>query len=83
MTLKTADKIIKIKLDCTRLSKDDFMNLDRWVNEGGNPVEPSQPFDELPKPLKPGQMFEVVDVEYEVEEDQCYFVARLNLMGTS
>lgn len=58
------------------------MNLERWENEGGQPIEPHQPFDELPKPLKIGQLFKVIDVEYEVEGDQCYFVARLNLMAT-
>jgi hypothetical protein len=82
MSNQTADKLLKIKLECAKVSKEDFANLERWENEGGNAQINHAPFDELPKPLKPGQLFEVVDVEYEVEEGQCYFVARVNLVST-
>ena len=79
---KTVGITIKIKIENHTYSKEDFKSIERWEDEGGISSRNKKDLAlSLNIPIKPGQIFEVLNGDITFENDEVYYLAKLNLLA--
>lgn len=74
-------KTLKIKLDKTSHLKEYEKELARWESEGGHVTELNEILGDLSLPLKPGDIFEVIDGSIISEDSEFYYRAEIKVQS--
>lgn len=79
--MASSNLIIKIKIEDHSYTKEDWKSIGRWEDEGGTPLNKKETDLSAPLPLKPGQIFEVLNGDIVYEKGQPYYAVSLNLLA--
>ncbi len=74
------DKLIKIKIEDHSYSRKDLEDMKRWEDEGGT-TKGNGFASSVKPPVKPGQIFEVLEGEIIYENGELYYMTKLSLLA--
>lgn len=81
--MKKSERLIKIKIDKPAFTEEEWNSLERWENEGGIPTShgdlESASLQKMP--LKPGQVFEIMDSSIIFQDGVPYNLVKLHLLS--
>lgn len=83
VAMKKSERLLKIKIDNPSFSKEEWDNIARWEDEGGFPTSHGdlESVSLKKMPLKPGQVFEIMDTGVIFEEGKPYYLVRIHLLS--
>lgn len=78
--METHSKSIKIKLEAQIYNREELESLIRWENEGGLPSSATDMTSYEKLPLKPGEIFEVLEGTIIHDDNESYYVVEIKLL---
>lgn len=72
---------LKIKIEEYSLTPEDALEWQKWENEGGAPLKRSTLTRGADLPVRPGQVFEILDGEVILEDGAFYYLAEVHLLS--
>jgi hypothetical protein len=79
--MSTSRRVLRIVVNNHSYTRQDFEDIQKWENEGGNTEMMPNTLSTVVKPLHPGEVFEVIGSSLKFENGSLYYDIEVELLA--